>query len=173
MMGRREKEARRLEMAKTIPTATEPTTEPAAVMVQPTAIFAVMPEAVGTPWRARLAVLVRFLRELAADRVALGEMEKVDVDVPPADAAEADGRAAGLPARPGKDLAAKQVRRYDVDAGRGVLVLYARGPLDIADIRVELRYSQLKHVSGQLLQQEAVMEELALRKRGMGSGTTM
>lgn len=69
---------------------------------------------------------------------------------------------------PGQDLAAKTVVRYAVDVQRRVVLLYTKGPLDVAETVAELRYSQLKHVAGQLITQEGVQEELVTKAKGGG-----
>jgi len=142
-----------MELMAAAETKKAPTQEAAAEL-----IVATVNVRVRMPWRQRLGTAWRLLVALLADRVSPLVMETQDV---------AAGSVAGGAAGP--DLAAKQVQRYDVDSVRGVVVFYAKGPLDVVATRVELRYSQLKHVSGQLLQQEAVRDELALRHRGAGT----
>ena len=73
---------------------------------------------------------------------------------------------------PGQDLAAKAVVRYGVDVQRRVVLLFCKGPLDVAETVAELRYAQLKHVAGQLITQEGIQEELVAKAKG-GGGLTM
>ena len=61
--------------------------------------------------------------------------------------------------KPGAVLDAKETIAYGVDIGRRVLLLHARGPLDLSVTTVELSYSQLKHVAGQLMAQEGQLEQ--------------
>ncbi len=64
----------------------------------------------------------------------------------------------------------KGVTGVDVDPAARVLVLKARGPLDVTDTIVHLSYAMLKSLAGQMMHQEGMIEAtelLAARKVGI------
>ena len=50
-----------------------------------------------------------------------------------------------------------------IDHARSVLVVVGRGPLDVTDTEVEFPLVQIKHLAGQMMQQEAELVMAQLR----------